>query len=83
MTGTLTLKEFLTKEAGNPSHARDYKRQFSAVMLERIGSDTITSEDFLGITQEVFPENAIARKIAIELWDKFTFQRTVREVTGQ
>ncbi|MBY4640604.1 hypothetical protein K6L44_11525 [Gluconacetobacter entanii] len=80
---SLTLKEFLTKEAGNPANFRNYKRQFAAVMLERIGSDTITGEDFLSLSNEVFPKNAIARKMAVEAWDNFTFQQTVREVTGQ
>lgn len=83
MNGTLTLKEFLTKEAGNPSHARNYKRQFAAVMLERIGSDTLTKEDFLGLTQEVFPQNEIAKKAALKTWDAFTLARSVQEVLGQ
>lgn len=78
-----TLKEFLTKEAGHPSCARSYKRQFSAVMLERIGSDTLTKEDFLRLANEVFPQNEIAQKMAIETWDNFTFQCVVQEVTGQ
>lgn len=83
MNGNLTLKEFLTKEAGNPANFRNYKRQFAAVMLERIGTDNLTKEDFLCITQEVFPQNSIARKIAIELWNNFTFKRVVQEVIGE
>ena len=73
----------MTKEAGHPSCARSYKRQFSAVMLERIGSDTLTKEDFLRLANEVFPQNEIAQKMAIETWDNFTFQCVVQEVTGQ
>lgn len=83
MNGTLTLKEFLENRSRTIRVANPQAASFAAVMAKRIMPDTLTGEDFLGLTQEVFPQNEIAKKSALKTWDAFTFARSVQEVTGQ